>query len=206
MDGSTAPCSGAPAGASPPVVAVPTGRASRSSGIFPSLLVVIGILVVVLGGYVAAGVLSETVGPPVTVGGVVRVSPLSGWEVARRFTDPPGVRLTRGGGNLDVFAVPFGGDASAVARWYVTRALGPTAVRLSVSPTTVPVRLASGLEGVRFHYIGLFGRGQAPVEGEVTAFATTSGAGVVFDTWAAQGLLQYVVDDARTMVQDAVMS
>jgi hypothetical protein len=185
----------------------PADRRLRSCAVLPSLLVVVSILVVVFGGYVAAGALSESAGPPVAVGDVVRVPPLSGWEVARRFAGPLlGVRLTRGVGNLDVFAASFGGDATDLAHRYVSGSLEPNAVRLSVSPSTAAVRLRSGLEGVQLHYVGSFGGGQAPVEGEVTALVTASGTGVVFDAWAPQGLLQYVVDDTRTMIQDTVVS
>jgi len=184
----------------------PAGCRLRSSAVLPSFLVVVSILVVVFGGYVAAGALSEPAGPRVTVGGAVRVSPLSGWEVAQRFTNALGVGLTRGAGNLDVFAASFGGDVTDLAREYVNRVLEPDAVRLSVSPSTAPVRLRSDLEGVRLHYVGLFGRGQAPVEGEVTVLVTSSGTGVVFDAWAPQGLLQYVIDDTRTMIEDAVVN
>jgi len=205
MDSRSALGSDASGGLPPPVAGPPMDRRPRSSAILPPLLMTVAILVVVSGGYVAAGALSERVGPPVMIGGAVRVSPLSGWQVARRFTDPPGVRFTRGVGNLDVLAASFAGDASGVARRYVDRSLKPNAVRLSVSPSTVPVRLGSGLEGVRLHYVGSFGGEQASVEGEVTAFVTPSGIGVVFDAWAPQGLLQYVVDDTRAMIEDAAV-
>jgi len=66
-------------------------------------------VVVVFGGYVVAGALSEPAGPPVTVAGIVRVSPLSGWEVAERSAAPPSVRFTRGSGNLDVMVFLFSG-------------------------------------------------------------------------------------------------
>jgi len=159
--------------------------------------------VVVLGGYVTAAALSTPAGPPVLVGGAVRVAPPSGWEVAGRSTSPPGVRLTRGNGNLDVLAVPSGGDALALVDGYVERVLRPNAERLSVSPRYEEVRLRSGLPGVRVSYLGAFGRGQTPIEGEVTAVVSPDGVGVVFDGWAPRGLLPYVKDDIDRMIDTA---
>lgn len=168
-----------------------------------TLLLAFVLLVVVFGGFVVAAVLSTPAGPPVDVAGVVRVSPLSGWEVASRFVEPPLVRLTRGSGSLDVTARSFEGDAEELARRYVAEVLEPQADRLSVSRTFEPVRFASGLEGVRVPYVGRFGRSQTPIEGEVTAVVSPSGVGVVFDAWAPEGVLRYAAGDTRTMIERA---
>lgn len=159
--------------------------------------------VVVLGGYAVAGSLAEPAGPPVDVGDAIRIQPLSGWEVATRFDRPTGVRLTRGGGNLDVVTVPYRGRASSLAQQYVDRALEGEAQQLSVSRDLERVVLASGLAGVRITYVGLFGKAQAPIEGEVTAVVSPSGLGAIFDAWGTEGLLRYIVDDARTMIERA---
>jgi hypothetical protein len=171
------------------------------------LLGVAGVLVfVVLGGFVLGGLLSGTAGPPVTVADVVRVQPLSGWEPAGRFADPPGARLTRGSGSLDFLAIPFEGGAADLANEYVAQVLEPNAERLSVSHEVEAVRLRSGLTGVRVRYVGTFGRSQVPVEGEVTAVVSPSGVGAVFDAWAPPGLLPYVLPDLRTMIDRAEVS
>ena len=187
----------------------PEARAEQGRAL-PALLVLLVVLFVTFGGFVVAGALSQPSGPPVTVSGALRVSPLSGWALAQRFPDPPGppgARFTRGSGNLDVVvAMPFGGDAQALTRWYVDTMLEPTAERLSVSPEVTHVRLPSGLEAARIHYVGLFGRGEAPVEGEITAVVSASSVGAVFDAWAPQGLLQFVVGDTRAMVESAEVS
>jgi hypothetical protein len=196
MDGS----SPAPA----PVVAL---AARREHLVLPVLAVIAVLAVVVLGGYVVGGALSTPAGPPVDVSGNVRVQPLSGWEVAGRFGEPtPGVRLTRGSGNLDVVTVPFDGSPSDLANEYVTKVLEPEADRLSVSREVEQVELASGLQAVRFAYVGMFGKAQVPIEGDVTAVVSPSGTGVVFDGWAPQGMLQYAVDDVRTMVDGAAIA
>lgn len=171
----------------------------------PTLAVLAVLLVVVLGGYVTAAALSEPTGAPVSVGGVVTVQPLSGWEVAgtRPVGGLPFVRLTRGGGNLDVVVVPsFGGSASSLADEYVQRVLKRQLSRLSVSGRLDHVALGDGLEAVRFRYVGVTDNG-ASIEGESTAVVTAAGDGVVFDGWAPQGLLSYVDGDLHTMIDHA---
>lgn len=181
----------------------PSAAPARRGAIWPVVVVATVIAIVVFGGYAVRGVLSSPTGPSVEVGGVVKVQPLSGWELVGRLEDPPGVRLTRGSGSLDVVAVPFSGDAQSLATEYVDSVLRPEADRLSVSSETGPVRLASGLEGVRIAYVGRFGRSQAPIEGEVTAVVSPSGVGVVFNVWGPTGVLRYIAEDARAMMDAA---
>jgi hypothetical protein len=189
-----------------PVVEIPPRERGRGGPApwWPSLVVVAVLGAVVFGGFGIGQALSQPAGPPIGVAGVVRVHPISGWEVATRFRGPAGIRLSRGSGNLDVFALPFRGAAVDLARQYVQQALRPQASRLSVSSTIERVRLDSGLVGVRFGYVGTFGeKSQAQVEGEVTAVVSPDGVGVVFDGWSSAGLLAYVIDDVRTMVATA---
>jgi hypothetical protein len=176
--------------------------AQGRQGLFATGAVVVVLAGVVFGGYVADAALSQPAGPPVTVAGVVRVSPLFGWVVARRFAQPPGVRFTRGVGNLDVLVVPFRGDPTLLAREFVEQILQPEAERLQVSRRTQVVQV-SGRTGVRFAYVGVFSGVQSQLEGEVTGVPTGSGAVVVFDAWAPAGLLQYVAGDANTMIEQA---
>ena len=159
--------------------------------------------VVVFGGYVAAGALSQPAGPPVTVAGVVHVQPLSGWELAVRFGNPPGARLSRGSGNLVFAALSFNGSSLDLVREYVNQVLEPGARQLSVSKEAEPVAIGSGLAGVRIRYIGLFGKAQVSIEGEVTAIVSSDGVGAIFDAWSSEGLLQYVIDDIHTMIDRA---
>jgi len=177
----------------------------RERRVLPVLGVVAVVCAVLFGGYVVAGALSEPAGPPVEVAGVLQIAPLSGWELAQRFSDPsspPGVRLTRGSGNVDAFALPFDGSSSDLVRSYVSQVLEPDASHLSIS-SIEPVTLSSGLRGSRIAYVGTFGGVQAPIEGQVSAFVSPSGVGVVFDGWAPSGLLRYVLGDIETMVTRA---
>lgn len=175
---------------------------ARERTVLPVAVVVLVIATVVLGGYVVAGALSAPVGPPVEVGGLVRVSPLSGWELAGRFAGPPGARLTRGSGTLDVAVLSSTGTDENALRLYVEAVLEPGAGQLSVSEPE-PAALESGLRGSRISFVGLFGDVQAPVEGQVTAVTSPSGAGVVFSGWAPSGLLRFALDDIETMIARA---
>lgn len=187
--------------APPVIVAAPASARERRWGPTAALFAVL--FVVVFGGHVVAGALSQASGAPITVAGVLRVSPLSGWEPARRFGDPPGAQLTRGNGNLTFLAIPFRGTAEDLTREYVDQILSPDSQQLSVSQQFEPVTLRSGLTGVRIVYVGLFGRAHASIEGEVTAIVSPGGVGVVFDGWAPKGLLQYVSDDVHVMIDAA---
>jgi hypothetical protein len=171
----------------------------------PTIVVAAVIAVLVFGGYVAAAALSEPAGPPVSVGGVVTVQPLTGWQVVNtsEVGGLPTLRLTRGVGNLDVVAVvPYDGSARALADDYVNRVLSHQLTHLSVSGDLTSVPLREGLVGERFSYIGVTQTGSS-IEGEVTAVVTTDD-GVVFDGWAPQGLLTFVDGDIHTMIDRAV--
>jgi hypothetical protein len=40
----------------------------------------------------------------------------------------------------------------------------------------------------------------ASIEGVVVAVVSPSGVGVIFDGWAPAGMLEFVLDDIRTMI------
>ncbi len=162
--------------------------------------------VVVFGGYLVAAALETPSGAPVAVGGTVAVQPLSGWEVEEPFTtaDSEGIGLTRGTGNLDVLVTaPTSGGLVELSAGYVDRVLEPQAQRLSVSPELQPVELADGRGAARFGYVGVFGRGSTPIEGEVTVTVASNGAGVIFDAWAPQGQLPFTLPDIHAMQSSA---
>ena len=158
---------------------------------------------VVSGGYVTSDALGETSGETVTVSASVRITPLPGWELAERFGDPPGIRLTSGSTSLDVATIPFTGTDVDLLASYVDEVLEPDAEQFQVSEEVEPIRLASGLTGTRIAYVGLFGDVQAPIEGEVTAVVSPSGAGVIFDGWAPAGQLQFEIDEIDEMIDRA---
>ena len=165
------------------------------------------ILVVVLGGYVAAAALSEPAGEPVGITGVVSVRPLSGWIFAGKGTEfggGPSVQITRGSGNLRVTVrEPYRGDPETLAGAYRESVLAERLSQLSVSRSFETVRLRTGLHGIRFAYVGVIADTGTSVEGEVTVIVTPSGHGIVFNAWAPAGLLSFVRSDVRTMVTEA---
>jgi hypothetical protein len=161
---------------------------------------------VVSGGYVTSDALGETTGETVTVSASVRITPLPGWELAERFGDPPGIRLTSGSTSLDVATIPFTGTDVDLLALYMEEVLEPDAEQFQVSEEVEPVRLSSGLTGTRIAYVGLFGDVQAPIEGEVTAVVSPSGAGVIFDGWAPAGQLQFEIDEIDEMIERAVIA
>jgi hypothetical protein len=195
-------------GLPPPPLLVPV-RSARDGPIrkaIPVLALLVALAVVVFGGFAMEGVLSRPAGPPVTVGGLVRIFPVAGWQDgghAQSASSTPSALLSRGSGNLEIHAFSFRGDSGQLLREYVTRFLEPQARRLSVSSTIGAVRLDSGVVAARIAYVGLFAGAQGQIEGQITAVAAPGGLGAVFDGWAPVGLLHYVLDDIHTMVQTA---
>jgi hypothetical protein len=177
------------------------GRRRRWLG--PAVVLAVAVATV-FGGYLVAAALEEPAGPPLSVGGIVEVQPLTAWRFAGRYVagGVPGARLTRGSGNLDILATSFTGSPEALARTYADRVLRPGA-RVEVSPGFERVQAAHGTSGARFSYVGVFDRGGSPIEGEVTVVVSPAGTGAVFDAWAPEGLLQYVRGDIGTMESDA---
>ena len=166
------------------------------------MVAIIGvILVVVLGGYVAAAALSEPVGPPVEIPEVLSVHPLSGWVFAGRgtFDGFRYVALTRGSGNLVAGVAAGATDAAGLADAYVEVVLSGQLSQLSVSRRE-DIQLLSGARGIRFGYVGVVADTSGSVEGEVTVVMSPAGHGIVFDGWAPAGLLAFVRSDIRTMI------
>jgi hypothetical protein len=169
----------------------------------PVLVLAAVMIGIVSGGYLTSDALGKAGGETVVVSPSVTVTALPGWELADRFTDPTGVRLSKGSASLDVASLPFTGSSEGLLAAYVQNVLEPGAEQFRVSETVEGVVLDSGQFGARIAYVGLFGDVQAPIEGEVTAVVTPDGLGVIFDGWAPSGQLQYAIDDIHTMIQGA---
>jgi hypothetical protein len=182
------------------------GRRRASRGGWGAAVVVGVILVVVLGGYVVAGALSEPAGAPVDVAGLVRIQPLSGWAESGTGTTAgvPFAQITRGSGNLRIAALAGrGGSAERLATDYARIVLSRELSQLSVSKELEHVTLRSGLPGVRFAYVGVVADTGTSVEGEVTTVVSAAGNGAVFDGWTPAGLLSFVRTDIDTMIDRA---
>lgn len=189
------------------------GRPSRRW--LPTGLVALVMSVTVLGGFVVAETLPPPEVRPVELGGALTIRPLPGWEVVRREQAavplPSGgaisaefAQLTRGSGALDLLALPgFGGTALELADLYAGEVLTGQLERLSVSDRLERILLPSGLEAIRFGYIGSEPQSGAAVEGSVTVVVAPSGNSVVFDGWAFQGQLELISEELVAMIDRA---
>jgi hypothetical protein len=190
-----------------PRQSISRGRRSQR-GWLGAVSVVIVLGLVGFGGYAVDVPLSELTAAPVTLGGSVRIEPLSGWKIASRSQNR-GVQelaLSRGGGRLQVLAGTFRGEAEQLLAAYVRGVLAPATSRLAVSGTIQHVRLASGLTGSRISYLGTGQGGGPTIEGQVTAVVSPGGIGVAFDAFASQGLFPFVLGDVDHMIVSAEVS
>jgi hypothetical protein len=193
----------------------PAGASRPARRWLPTVLVTLVMSVTVLGGFVVAETLPAPEVRPVALAGVLRVRPLPGWEVVRREQAtvplPPGgvisgefAQLTRGSGALDLLALPdVGGDALELADLYAAAVLTSQLERLAVSGLVERITLPTGVEAVRFGYIGSQPQTGAALEGSVTAVVAPSGNGAVFDGWAPQGQLELISEELVAMIARA---
>jgi hypothetical protein len=202
------------------VIALParpdaSGGAVRPGRRWLPVWLVVGVIVVaVLGGFVTAAALPVREASPITVGGAITVRPLQGWTVVRRdraeLTAPDGTtvqadfaQLSRGNGALDVLA--FRGlavTADRAAVFYVDVVLRSQLERPTVSGLS-PIVLPSGLQAVRFGYIGTQPSSGDAIEGSVTVAIGGSGVVAVFDGWASEGQLELIAEELETMIGGA---
>ncbi|MGH2680844.1 MAG: hypothetical protein ACRDG8_10265 [Actinomycetota bacterium] len=192
----------------------PSGAVRPVRRWLPAGLVALAISVTVLGGFVVAETLPEPESRPVALAGVLVVRPLSGWEVAHRealtVPTPAGLlsgefaQITRGSGALDLLAFPgVGRGEFELADAYVREVLSRQLERLSVSHRVEAVVLRSGVEALRFGYIGSEPRSGSAVEGSVTVVVSPAGNGAVFDGWAFRGQLELLLEELAAMVDGA---
>lgn len=140
-------------------------------------------------------------GPAVPLVGSVSIRPLQGWEQGELPTGSEGARFTNGTGFLDAFAFSGAGTLEELLNHYIDIKLTPGASSLQTSPVADPLVVGPGINAVRASYIGVFNGVQAPIEGELTAVITPDGSGLVFDGWAQEGSLGFVLEDIRAMIQ-----
>lgn len=197
-----------------PVAAAPSSPAPNERKWLPTIGVFLVLAVVSLGGLFAAGTAEETLadgessvdpgaeaGAPVAVAEGVTITPLEGWEVADRFEDPRGVRLSKGTASLDALGLSFQGSPEELFRAYVTDVLTPQASQIQAAESLETIHLDVGFTAVRGFYFGVFGERNASIEGELTTLLVPGGAGIVFDGWAETASYQSVRDQVNAMVQ-----
>ena len=180
----------------------PASRRARWVG---PLAVVLMLSILGLGGYAIDVPLSDLTGRPITVGGEVRIVPLSGWRVTQGSAGDA-VSLTRGGGNLQITTGPFSSEPEELLTAYVREVVQPHASHLEVSRTTKPVKLDSGATGVRVGYLAASTASAIQIEGEVTAVVSPTGRGAVFNAWAPRALFPFERGDVDHMIATAEVS
>lgn len=181
----------------------------------PVWLVLGTIGVAVLGGFVTAAALPADAVRPITIGGAITVTPLSGWTVVRHEEEaalprPDGgpadaafAQLSRGAGALDVVAIrELGLPPDHAAAFYAEVVLRTQLERASVSGLRSVV-LRSGIPAVRFGYIGIEPTSGDPIEGSVTVAVGTSGVVAVFDGWGSEGQLELIAEELEAMIGGA---
>jgi hypothetical protein len=167
--------------------------------------VVVVLAVIGFGGYLADAPLDDLTAKPITLGGNVRVVPLSGWRLARQSQSKGAAEivLTRGGGNLQVVSASFSGNAEQLLVGYLRQFVRPQTSKLGVSKNVQQVRLDSGLIGLRATYVGSPSTGGTPIEGQITAVVSSRGNAAVFNAWAPEGLFPYETGDVDRMIVTA---
>jgi hypothetical protein len=182
-----------------------TPAASRRTRWTGPLAVVLVLSILGFGGYAVDVPLSDLTASPITVGGDVRIVPLSGWRVAQRPARG-GISLTRGGGNLQITTGSFSGQPEELLTAYLREVVQPQASQLEVSKTIGQVRLDSGLTGLRVGYLAASTSSAIQIEGEVTAVVSPSGKGAVFNAWAPRVLFPFERGDVDHMIATAEVS
>lgn len=174
----------------------------------PAIAVASVILVLSAGAHMVGDRLAGVQGPPVVVPGVVTVQPRPGWEVAERSDDGTTHQLVlrRGTAGLLVVGIEaFGGGPGDLAHDYTVEVLDQHLAQLRIGGDAGAVVLPSGLEAVRFGYVGVTGDG-VTIEGVVTAVVAPSGNGVVFDGFSPQGDLASAAGDLFSMIDSAAVA
>ncbi len=162
------------------------------------LLVMIG---VVGGGFIASNAVAGLPAQPIEVADGVVVTPYEDWEFGGRSDDGNTVLVSKGDGSLAV-SVGQGTDVIA-ALTELSNAWTATGTVTATEIEAVTER-RGGQPGFRFIYSGSFSDTPAPIEGQVIGFAG-SGSVVLFDGWAAVGDYIRIQPDVAAMIDTAVI-
>jgi hypothetical protein len=181
-----------------PSVAQPVS-ARQPKGWLATLAVLVIMLGILIGGFVAQEAVANEPPKPVSIGGVV-LTPPTGWDFAGRSEDESTILLTNGSGSLAISVVP-GTDvvqalAAKRAEWLSTGTVTATEPE--------PVTINYSRAGRRFSYSGTFEDVPTPVEGAVTGIAG-NGVVVLFDGWAGIGGYKLVSDEIDNMIAAATI-
>lgn len=177
-------------------------RPAAPKGWLATLLILLLMVGIVVGGFVAAESVADLPDQPISLGNGVTIVVPPDWEYGGRADDGT-ILLSHGNGNVAIRATAGMDERAALEQlrneWL---ALGTVAAG-DIEP--VP-DVRAGQPAARFAYSGTFlGAGLAgAVEGEVTG-VRGSGSAVVFDAWAGEGQFVNVRDDIAKIINEATI-
>jgi hypothetical protein len=171
-------------------------------GWLATLIVLVVMLGIVVGGCVASNALANEPPKPINVSHGVSLTAPWDWEYSGKSEDGNTILLSRGNGSLAVSVDddPNPRDALEKVRTEFTADGKVTASEIR----TVSGARPDGQDVLRFAYSGTFPDIAVPVEGEVTA-VTGDGYVVLFDGWAGLGDYVTVRDEIATMISGATI-
>ena len=171
----------------------------------PAIAVVLVMLSLTVGAHAIGARLAGQRQPLTGMPGVLEVQPAPGWEVAERSDDGAThqLLLRRGTAGLLIVGIEaYGRGPEDLAHDYAEQVLDQHLAQLRIGGDAGAVMLPSGLEAVRFGYVGVTADG-VTIEGVVTAVVSPSGTGVVFDGFAPEGDLVSAAGDLSSMIDSA---
>jgi hypothetical protein len=187
----------------PPMPAAPQPREPK--GGLATLVVLLIMVGIVAGGFVAQNAVADEPPKPIAVGLGVSITPPPDWEFGGRSEDVNTILLSQGSGSLAITVVD-GTEVRAALEALRDEWLAGGTVSASDIGEVADVR--PGQAGLRFAYSGTFEDVGTPrstaVEGEVTGVSGT-GVTVLFDGWAGLGDYVAVSAEIATMIRETVI-
>lgn len=185
--------------AAPPAV---MAARSQPKGWLATLVILLIMLGIVVGGFFAAAAVASIPDKPIEVARGVIVTVPSEWEYQGRF-DEGAILLSRGRGNVAIMVKDATDERAELAKlrdeWV---ALGT----VTAGEISEVADLRAGQPAARFAYSGTFpDEGIAsPVEGEVTVVRGTASV-VLFDAWAGFGEFVEVSPEVTSIIRETTI-
>ena len=184
----------------------PIARAAAPKGWLATLGVLLVMVGIVGGGFVAAVALSSVPDKPVSVADGVSVVIPPDWEYVGRGDDGKTIEMTRGNATVDVSVVEDSDETTALKHLREDWAKRFPNVSMGEVAAVADLR-TDGKPAARFAYSGtLPGEGlPGAVEGEVTAVRGSNRVAVVFDAWAGQGEFATASDGIAKIIRETTI-
>jgi hypothetical protein len=185
-------------------VATQTIAAKPPKGWIATLVVAAIMVAIVVGGFIAAGAVTENRSVLYNVNGV-GVTPIPGWDFVGRGDDGRTILLTNGSGSLaiTVYGQPTGPIVTEPIDWLARKRDEWLATGTATATEIVDVTVGDRT-GRRFSYAGTFEDLATPVEGQVSEIDGAKSV-ALFDGWADKGQFSVVKDDIDAMIESAVI-